>query len=261
MPPLSVTVAVIVCVPEVSVLTVIAPPVPREPSRLDVQAIALVRFPSSWSLAAALNVTVWPGVKTAPSAGAVIATVGASLTTILIRALPLFPPLSATEAVMVCAPEWSVLTVIDPPVPSGPSRLDDHVIAAVRFPSSRSFAVAVNVTAWPGVKTDRSAGALMVTVGGALTTIVIVRLALLPPLSVTVAVMVCVPECSVLVIDAPVPSALSMLDVHTIVLLMLPSSRSLAVPVNVTTSAGAKTAPSSGALIATAGAALTTTVI
>ena len=55
----------------------------------------------------------------------------------------------------------------------------------------------------------------MVTSGAALTMIVTVALPDLPPASVTVAVMVCVPEASVLMLTlAPVPRAPSRSEVH-----------------------------------------------
>ena len=51
-----------VCVPELRLLVVIVPPVPSDPSRLEVQTMTGVRVPSSGSLAVARSVTgtAWP---------------------------------------------------------------------------------------------------------------------------------------------------------------------------------------------------------
>ena len=66
---------------------------------------------------------------------------------------------------------------------------------ALRSPCSGSVAVPVKTMASPGLKTASAAGAVMVTVGAPLTVIVTVVLSDLPPASVTVAVMVCDPDC------------------------------------------------------------------
>src|SRR5881398_2991764 len=71
-PPLSVTLAVRVWTPAVSVERVRLPPVPSAPSRLEVQVTAAVRLPSSRSVALAERVTGVPWTDRAPSAGAVI---------------------------------------------------------------------------------------------------------------------------------------------------------------------------------------------
>ena len=88
-------------VPVESALVVIVPPVPRTPSRLEVQAIAAVRLPSSRSLAVALRVTGAPGSKVAPAVGELMVTVGVLLTTTVIVARPVLLPESVAEAVMV----------------------------------------------------------------------------------------------------------------------------------------------------------------
>src|SRR5439155_23221601 len=90
--------------------------------------------------------------------------------------------------------ELRVPVVTLKPVPSAPSRSEDQAIEPVRVPSSGSVAVPVKVIGAPCSKVDPVAGAPMVTVGVALTTIVRVVAARLPPASVTEAVIVCVPE-------------------------------------------------------------------
>ena len=70
-PPLSVTVAVIVCVPAVSAF-VNDPPVPIDPSMFERQASRLVSNPSCVSLADPEKVTVLPAVTVVPLVGAVI---------------------------------------------------------------------------------------------------------------------------------------------------------------------------------------------
>src|SRR5207253_2158516 len=101
LPPLSVAAAVIVCVPLVRVLVVIVLPGPRMPSRLEAQASAAVRLPSSRSLAVALRVTGAPGSKVAPAVGELMVTIGVLLTTTVIVARPVLLPESVAEAVMV----------------------------------------------------------------------------------------------------------------------------------------------------------------
>ena len=60
-----------------------------------------------------------------------------------------------------------------PPVPTDPSMLELHARLAVRSPSSTSDAVPVKLTVSPRLYVDASAGAVIVTAGGPLTTIVI----------------------------------------------------------------------------------------
>src|SRR5678816_903621 len=75
-PPESVARAVIVCVPTVSTLET-EPPVPSEPSMLDVHTIAPESGPSCASLAEPVIVTEVPDGYDEPFAGALIETVGA----------------------------------------------------------------------------------------------------------------------------------------------------------------------------------------
>ena len=77
--PLSVTEAVIVCVPIERVEIENEPPLPIVPSRLEVQARLADRSPSSTSLAVPMNVTGVPDTKDELSAGEVMFTDGAVL--------------------------------------------------------------------------------------------------------------------------------------------------------------------------------------
>src|SRR2546429_2140622 len=83
--------------------------------------------------------------------------------------LALRPTASVTEAVMVCVPVERLLSAKLAPVPSEPSRLEVQWIAAPRSPSSASVAVAVEVIAAPGAKTEPAAGAVSVRGGAAST--------------------------------------------------------------------------------------------
>ncbi len=79
---------------------------------------------------------------------------------------PVRPPLSVAVAVITCVPCERVLRVKgDPPGPNVPSILDVHTKLALTSPSSGSEAVAAKVRGSPVVKTDRSAGEVIVTVG------------------------------------------------------------------------------------------------
>src|SRR2546429_8236572 len=99
---------------------------------------------------------------------------------------------------MPCVPAESVLRVMLPPVPIAPSRLEVQATTGARLPSSGSLAVAVRVVAAPISRIAPLAGAGMATVGVALTATEIAVLALLPPLSVTEAVVAWGPGLSVL---------------------------------------------------------------
>ena len=124
-PPLSVTAAVSRCVPTESVDTVTLPPLPRAPSRFDVQVRAAVSVPSCVSLALAANPTALPAVNVALLAGDVIVTVGGVLAVVMVIvrvADAVSPPLSVTAAVSRCVPTESVDTVTLPPLPRAPSR-------------------------------------------------------------------------------------------------------------------------------------------
>src|SRR5207253_5819838 len=100
LPPLSVADAVMTWVPAESVLRVMLPPVPIAPSRLEVQATAGARLPSSASPAVAVKVVAAPVSRFAPVAGAVIATVGVGWASRGVGGQALVPPLSVTEAMI-----------------------------------------------------------------------------------------------------------------------------------------------------------------
>src|SRR6266540_3155498 len=101
----------------------------------------------------------------------------------------------------------------------------------------------------------------METTGAASTVIETVAVEVLPPLSVTEAVIVCAPLVSELVIEAPLPSAPSLLELHWMLDDRSPSSTSMALPVNGIGSPGENVAPVSGEVIVISGGALTTTVM
>src|SRR5207244_11371863 len=92
---------------------------------------------------------------------------GAAASRLTLRlAEQLRPPLSATEAVIVWVPADRVLTEMEPPVPSGPSKFEFHWIDELRLPCSVSLAVAAKLMDAPLVNVDPLAGALMLTIGG-----------------------------------------------------------------------------------------------
>ena len=61
------------------------------------------------------------------------------MTLSVIDVVPPSPPLSVTEAVIVCVPADSVREKL-PPLPMGPSMFDAHLKPEVRFPSCASDA-------------------------------------------------------------------------------------------------------------------------
>src|SRR5205823_14246186 len=135
------------------------------------------------------------------------------------------------------------------------------VSAEARLPSSTSVAVAVKLAAAPGSKVVPVAGAVIATVGVALTAMVIVARPVLFALSVAAAVIVWMPVESVLtVIVAPVPSSPSRLEVQTIREVRVPSSASLAEPVKVMAAPGSNVV-AVGGVVATTGGALTVVVV
>src|SRR2546428_383736 len=186
------------CGPGARVVSAKGAPVPRAPSRLEVQVIREPRLPSSGSVAVAVRAIAAPGSKAEPAAGAVIVTVGVAFIVMVIEARPVLPPLSVAAAVMTCVPDESVLRVMLPPVPIAPSRLEVQATTGARLPSSGSLAVAVRGVAAPISRIEPLAGAGMAAVGGALTTTEIATLALLPPLSVAARMIAWVPQLVVL---------------------------------------------------------------
>src|SRR2546422_403583 len=177
-------------------------------------------------------------------------TTGPPLTVIVIDALAVLWPLSATEAVTTCVPELRLLVVIVPPVPSAPSRSEVQVVVLDTSPSSGSVAAAVNeiVSAW--LKRAPLNGVVIVTAGRPETVIEREADAVRPPLSVTLAVRVCTPALSVERVRLPpVPSAPSRLEGQGTAAGRLPSSRSVALPERVTGVPWTDRAPSAGARI------------
>src|SRR5207244_5445915 len=127
-------------------------------------------------------------------------------------------------------------------------------------PSSTSLAVAPSATASPGRNAAPSGGEAITSVGGAFTTTVTCRLAVLPPLSVTAAVTVWVPERSVETRSVgPGPRAPSRLELHRIAASRLPSSVSLALAGKMTAAPGTEAKPAAGEVIARTGGVLKTT--
>ena len=258
-PPPSRTRALMTCVPIRSALAVMLAPVPRSPSRLDVQWIALERMPSVTSVALPVKTSGVPWNTRVPSAGATIVTAGGvGFTVKLTLAVPVASSESRAAAVRTCTPSWRRTTVRVAPAPRSPSRLDDQRMAALGSGSKSSVAVAARVTGVPANADPSPGGAVMVTTGAVFgpRTRRLIRASPGWPLeSVADAVIVCVPmrseedeTCG------PVPRAPSRLDVHWSAALTSPSSTSVATPLNATVVPSGKTAWFGGAVMATTGA-------
>ena len=129
--------------------------------------MSALRSPCSGSVAVPVKLTVSPGLKTLPSAGAVIITLGAPLTVIETCALSDLLPASVIGRGDGVGAGWSVLTLRLAPVPSAPSRCEVHAMSALRSPCSGSVAVPVKTTASPGSKTVSAAGAVIDDARGA----------------------------------------------------------------------------------------------
>src|SRR2546427_9832578 len=97
-------------VPELSVLVVMLPPVPRTPSRLEIQETGAARFPSSASVAVAVKVTGGPGSKLEPLAGAVVAACGVAVVVRGIVGRPVLPAVSGGGAGVGWVPAEGVVT-------------------------------------------------------------------------------------------------------------------------------------------------------
>lgn len=236
-----------VCVPERRLATPRVAPVPRSPSRLEAQWMAPLRSPSSVSLASPASPTVSPGLKTVPSAGAAIVTTGRASTRRVRVAVALFPSWSVTAPVIVCGPRARVPTASVSPWPSVPATSSVQVIVSVRVPSSVSEAVAARSTVSPVAKTLPSAGPVIAMVGAASTAISIAALAVLPPLSCTVAMTACVPERRLVVVRRrPVPRSPSRLSDQAMFADRSASSGSEAVPMSSTVSPGENRVPVAG---------------
>src|SRR2546426_765049 len=120
-------------------------------------------------------------------------TTGPPLTVIVIDALAVLWPLSATAAVRTCGAELRVFLGIVPPVPSAPWRSEAQAFGLDTSPSWGSLAAAVNeiVSAW--LKRAPLNGVVIVTAGRPETVTEREADAVRPPLSVTVAVRVWTP--------------------------------------------------------------------
>ena len=141
-------------------------PVSSSPSRDEYQFILPVNssLSSSASVAFAVNVTVSPVMKMAPSEGLEMRRFGA-VCMMIVTVSELLPPLlSVTLAVIMWEPTARFSRVMVRPSPSLSSS-EYHCMRLVRLPSSVSEAVAVNVTFSPDMKVV-SVGAVMSMVGG-----------------------------------------------------------------------------------------------
>ncbi len=148
-PPLSVTWAVMVCVPAESVDNEKKLSVAKNPSLLEVHWICELIVPCSGSLAEPENVTESPSVDSEPFVGELIETVGgefeASPLTVIVDCLESDAPSeSVTDAVMMCVPTDRSDLKNPAPVPNAPSLLEDHCIDGLRSPSLMSKAEAEN---------------------------------------------------------------------------------------------------------------------
>src|SRR5205823_2497977 len=147
-----------------------APPVPISASS-DVHCTLDARLPSSRSVAVPVRFRASPTPTSAPFGGDVMVTAGAALTVIVVDDVTVFPPVSVTDAVMTCDPADNELGLIDEPLPREPSWLDVHWMLPDTSPSSVSLAVPVNGTASPYWESAPFPGAVIDTVGAALTVI------------------------------------------------------------------------------------------
>ena len=168
-------------------------------------------------------------------------------------------PLSVTCAVMVWVPTDKLDVLTDAPAPIALSMLELHCICVSSEPSSTSDAEPWNVTESPSVNSEPDDGDKTDTVGGLFVVdwvivTVMVSVSDSEPLSVTVAVMVWVPNDRFLVKDAPVPIDPSILEVHCSEEFKELSSTSEALPWNVTEVMSTNSVPSGGDVIDTVGA-------
>ena len=259
-PSRSVAETLSVWVPTERLGTTTAPPVPRAPSRLELQRMAAARSPSSASVAVAARSTGFPVRREVPFAGAAMETAGGAFggrTTTVRSAWPVRPPRSVADAVMTCVPALRRVVVKLAPEPMSPSRSDVQRSDAERLPSVASLAVPLKARLVPAKTVVPSAGPVIATTGGVGVT---VRRTCAEPVapseSVTEAVRTWVPSESVTVRVPPPPSAPSRLDAHWILLVTLPSKSSVAVAPSITVLPAGAEAPSAGAPIVTTGATL-----
>ena len=167
--PPSVTLAVMRCMPALRGLVKL-PPVPRVPSRSEVQARPAVRSPSSRSFAVPTNWIGTPAVYARPASGAVIATsggvsaAGCGVTLTWSRASPVSPRPSVTAAVMVWSPRASVVLTVAPP-PRSPWRSERQASEPERSSPAMSVAVPCSVIGSPTKKLAPSDGCRIRTLG------------------------------------------------------------------------------------------------
>ena len=113
---------------------------------------------------------------------------GGGLILTMIFAVPVLPPLSVAEAVIVCVPSESEFTEMELPLPRGPLMSEFQARTGWTW-SSTSDAVPANITAEPVVNDAPVSGVVMPTVGGVFTVTVIVWVdEAVPPGPVTVRV-------------------------------------------------------------------------
>ena len=166
-PPASTAFAVRTWTPSRSGTTRLAP-VPSGPSTLDVQTSALLSVPFSASDAVPARDTGTPLGSLAPPDGVAMVTVGGVFggrTTTETRACPVRPEESVTDAVTLWVPARSVEVEMPGPVPSGPSRLELHLSAPLRLPSSTSVALPWQTSVPPTMRVVPSGGAVIATTG------------------------------------------------------------------------------------------------
>ena len=178
---------------------------------------------------------------------------------------PTAPSESVAEATSVWLPSESI-AVRPGPGPSAPSRLDVHWMRLVTSPSKSSAAVAPRASSVPAGTAVPSAGAAIVTRGGAFgdrTRTEMRASPRSPSSSLTRALITCAPTPSAPAVTlGPVPSAPSRSELQAMRAPRSPSSTSVARPVKVIGRPLVKTTvPSAGAAMVTTGGWVTVTVI
>ena len=164
-PPVSVTVAVMRCVPSLSMLVAKVAPLARTPSRSDVHWTVEERSPSVASSAVTLKDVLASCVTVLPAAGDVMVSAGGvGVMMTVICAVEVAPSESVTDAVIVCWPSRS-RTAFEAPTKSAPWRLDVHCTWLEMLPSKSSLATAVSVTSVSAGAEELSCGAVTVSAG------------------------------------------------------------------------------------------------
>ena len=108
-----------------------------------------------------------PGPVTVPKPVPPFSTVRSKAPTSIVTVSVALPPApSAALAVITCVPSLRSLTgTLNDPLPSGPSRLDDHAIASSSLPASRSCAIPSSVTSCSPLNSCPLAGPMISTSG------------------------------------------------------------------------------------------------